>query len=297
MSILTSRFRLIKPALSDTADITAFGSNWDTIDANLGYADQFRAIVITSGQNVNNLTTPAVYQCKTNAIASSLSNSPTNNAFNMVVLPHADGGVTQFITECMTSDSKQFRRNKYNGSWGSWLDLSGANMELKRVVGDGTFGSNHPKSISFSFAPAVIILLLVTTEVGYVAQYGSRLIKYMGTEPTGIVTPSQLALNYSSYLHYSHTNPILICSPRAISTSYTRGFFIANSVCIYTGNRGNTPNTYAKRSADGKTFTFYAERNGASETIFPDRCIANLQLNENNSTYMLLALGNNSIYA
>ena len=35
MSTTTNNYKLIKPALTDPADITAFNSNWDTVDSEL----------------------------------------------------------------------------------------------------------------------------------------------------------------------------------------------------------------------------------------------------------------------
>ena len=40
MATTTSNYNLIKPALTDVADITAFNSNWDTIDTNLKKASE-----------------------------------------------------------------------------------------------------------------------------------------------------------------------------------------------------------------------------------------------------------------
>lgn len=124
MSTLTTNYQLVKPSLSDTADITAMNGNWDTIDGMLGIADAFRATEITSGTDLNNKTTSGVYQCKTNSIAATLSNSPTTSAFSMVVFPHTANGVVQIITECMTSGAKQYRRNKNNSTWGDWVEIA-----------------------------------------------------------------------------------------------------------------------------------------------------------------------------
>lgn len=178
MSTLTSRFSLIKPALSDPADITAFNGNWDTIDTNLGYADQFRPVVVTSGQNMNSLTTPTVYQCKTNTIAASLSNSPTTNAFNMVVLPHTDNGVTQLITEYPTSGARQFRRNLYNGTWGAWAEiptmdaLSGLSGKQDIITGAATTitSSNLTtnRAVISNGSGKIGVSATTSTELGYV---------------------------------------------------------------------------------------------------------------------------------
>lgn len=124
MSTLTPNYQLVKPSLSDTADITAMNGNWDTIDGMLGIANTFRATEITSGTDLNSKTTSGVYQCKTNSIAATLSNSPTTSAFSMAVFPHTANGVVQIITEYMTSGAKQYRRNKNNSTWGDWVEIA-----------------------------------------------------------------------------------------------------------------------------------------------------------------------------
>jgi len=123
MSTNTSRYNLVKPALTDTADITAMNANWDTIDGMLGIATTYQTVGIGSGQDLNAMKTNAIYQCGANAVAATLANCPTQNAFSMVVLPHAAVGCVQILTEYMTSGAKQFRRNFYSDSWGSWKEI------------------------------------------------------------------------------------------------------------------------------------------------------------------------------
>lgn len=197
MSTFTSRFNLIKPSLSDPANITAFGGNWDTIDANLGYADRFRPVVVTSGQNMNSLTSPTVYQCKTSAIAATLSNSPTTNAFNMVVLPHTDNGVTQLLTEYLTNGAKQFRRNKYGNTWGAWAEiptmdaLSGLNGKQDTITGAATTitSSNLTtnRAVISNGSGKVGVSATTSTELGYVHGVTSAIQTQLNAKQT-IVT-------------------------------------------------------------------------------------------------------------
>ena len=53
MSTLTSNYNLVKPELSDPADITAMNGNWDTIDEKLKSAETSAATAI---QNCTTLT-------------------------------------------------------------------------------------------------------------------------------------------------------------------------------------------------------------------------------------------------
>lgn len=130
MSTLTTNYNLIKPSLTDVADITAMNPNWDTIDGMLGIAKSFQTVDITSGSDLNSFTDTKFYRCKTNAIAATLSNSPTTNAFSLIILPHTNNGVCQIITEYMTSGAKQYRRNLHNGTWGAWITIAtGSDLE------------------------------------------------------------------------------------------------------------------------------------------------------------------------
>ena len=130
MSTLTTNYNLIKPSLTDVADITAMNPNWDTIDGMLGIAKSFQTVDITSGSDLNSFTDTKFYRCKTNAIAATLSNSPTTNAFSLIILPHTNNGVCQIITEYMTSGAKQYRRNLHNGTWGAWVTIAtGSDLE------------------------------------------------------------------------------------------------------------------------------------------------------------------------
>lgn len=179
MSTTTSRFNLIKPSLSDPADITAFGTNWDTIDGMLGIAQTFSATTITNGQNLNSLKTAAVYQCKTSAIAASLSNSPTVSAFSMVVLPHTSNGCVQIVTEYLTSGAKQYRRNFYNDSWGAWKkiptedDLAIISTKQDTITGAATTitSSNLTanRAVISNGSGKVSVSSVTSTELGYLS--------------------------------------------------------------------------------------------------------------------------------
>ena len=147
MSILTPNYSLIKPSLTDVADITAFNANWDTIDGMLGIAKSFQTVDITSGADLNSFTDTKFYRCKTNAIASTLSNCPTTNAFSLIILPHTNGGVCQIITEYMTSGAKQYRRNLHNGTFGDWVTIATGDdlADLEERIDSATYDSDRQK--------------------------------------------------------------------------------------------------------------------------------------------------------
>lgn len=51
MATTTSKYNLIKPELSDAADITAFGANWDVIDAELTKLSESVGIPIVTAES------------------------------------------------------------------------------------------------------------------------------------------------------------------------------------------------------------------------------------------------------
>ena len=78
MATTTSNYNLIKPALTDVADITAFNSNWDTIDTNLKKASE-------SGG------TPTVTATSTNGVAytATVSNiTELTNGLTITIIPN-----------------------------------------------------------------------------------------------------------------------------------------------------------------------------------------------------------------
>lgn len=82
------------------------------------YTNYINANNIPANTNLNNLTTPGFYYCPANTTVATLTNSPTTNAFFMIVGKHA--GVYQQITEYQTALPRTWIRNYYNGAWGSW---------------------------------------------------------------------------------------------------------------------------------------------------------------------------------
>ena len=76
---------------------------------------------ITSNQNLNSFTDPGWYYCSANSTAATLTNSPTDNAFTMIVSQHA--GTNQLLIEYMSAAPHVFMRNYYDDTWGSWYEI------------------------------------------------------------------------------------------------------------------------------------------------------------------------------
>ncbi|WP_195540567.1 pyocin knob domain-containing protein [Eubacterium maltosivorans] len=100
------------------SQITDFPSSLPANGGTASYSNYLNVNNIAANTNLNNLTTPGFYYCPANATVGTLANSPTTNAFFMIVGKHA--GVYQEIVEYVTGNPKRFMRNQYSGSWGSW---------------------------------------------------------------------------------------------------------------------------------------------------------------------------------
>ena len=85
---------------------------------------------IPAGDDLNGYQTAGMYYCPLNADASTISNTPTNNAFSLLVERHA--GVKQIFSEYMNNGAaKTFVRNLYSSTWSTW----------RKVWDEGTDGS------------------------------------------------------------------------------------------------------------------------------------------------------------
>ena len=103
------------------SQITDFPSSLPANGGTASYSNYLNANNIAANTNLNNLTTPGFYYCSANATVATLTNSPTTNAFFLIVGKHA--GVYQEIVEYVTGNPKRFMRNQYSGTWGSWYRI------------------------------------------------------------------------------------------------------------------------------------------------------------------------------
>jgi hypothetical protein len=108
-------------------------------------------------------------------------------------------------------------------------NLKNSQMQIKTYVGSGGFSEDKPTSVSFDFAPDVVILL------GFIQNSANA--KF-------------LAPSNTSYTCYN-TNAVMISS--LLTTEYKKGFGFCG-----TGSSTIIENfSYAKKSDDGKTFSWY----------------------------------------
>ena len=87
------------------------------------FATNFTPTSIPENANLNSYNIPGMYYCPMNATVATLDNSPTNQAFSLLVERHA--GYKQTLSEYITSTAaKTWTRNFYNGAWGPWRQLA-----------------------------------------------------------------------------------------------------------------------------------------------------------------------------
>ena len=82
-----------------------------------------------------------------------------------------------------------------NGAWAAAAVSGGAQIQAGSYTGTGTYGSGSPKTISFSFAPALFIISVWPTELQWAAggDYGSTFFM------NALTTSAYRYYSYSSY--------------------------------------------------------------------------------------------------
>ena len=100
---------------------------------------------IPSNSNLNSYTDPGWYRCALNNTAATISNSPTDNAFVMIVNTHA--GTNQIVIEYMTSAFHIWTRNYYSNTWGSWAEIyTTIQKPTASEIGAAASSHNHAAS-------------------------------------------------------------------------------------------------------------------------------------------------------
>lgn len=81
----------------------------------------FMSQEIVASTNLNNVTKEGLYFCPLNVTVTTLLNSPTSQAFSLLVERHA--GQKQTLTEYPTANAKTYTRNSYGATWGTWTEV------------------------------------------------------------------------------------------------------------------------------------------------------------------------------
>lgn len=78
------------------------------------------ATKIPAGADLNSYETTGMYYNGYNKDVATMANAPIDNAFSLLVEKHA--GVKQTFTQYVTGNPRTWVRNKYNGTWGAWVE-------------------------------------------------------------------------------------------------------------------------------------------------------------------------------
>ena len=132
MSTITSNYNLIKPELTDAADITATNQNWDAIDEELKNINDNTwslqgGTAIAENADLNAYTTPGNYTCSSSNTAGTLTNAPiTKVTFTLKVFDSTGTGarlIQEFIPSSLDYVDiypNRYVRSYYNGNWTAW---------------------------------------------------------------------------------------------------------------------------------------------------------------------------------
>lgn len=88
-----------------------------------GHSDLIdRYVHVPSNSELNSYTTPGFYYNGSNAQVATMTNTPSSQAFSLIVTRHA--GTSQIWIDYGGSSHNIYHRNLYSGTWGSWVKLS-----------------------------------------------------------------------------------------------------------------------------------------------------------------------------
>lgn len=126
---------------------------------------QFEPRAIVANSNLNNITTPGMYFVAANATATTISNTPANLGFSLLVEKHA--GVHQTVKTYLTADPKVYHRSYYGSAWGQWRELSGSG-------GITASGGNHDNGyVTYSNGYKKVWKTYTTTYTGTMSVTGT----------------------------------------------------------------------------------------------------------------------------
>ena len=92
-----------------------------TNDPRLSDRRDFKYTSIPADEDLNNYTTPGVFNCLLNVTVATLKNCPTLNAFSLIVLPTANRGIIQYISTFNIECPLLFFRAIYQNEVGNWF--------------------------------------------------------------------------------------------------------------------------------------------------------------------------------
>ena len=126
---------------------------------------------ISSNADLNTYTDIGNYTCTTTDTALTLSNCPVQLAFVMTV-GYATGESAYMYQEIrqFNTGTRYYRIKETGREWSNWIasyntankptpsDIGAANVTVGSYTGTGTYGADHPNSLTFSFEPKIVII-------------------------------------------------------------------------------------------------------------------------------------------
>lgn len=144
MSTTTTNYGLIKPALTDSADITQMNPNWDLLDSELFTKWSKNAETITEYANLDDFKNIGIYTYSYGA-ASTISNVPEIAQGTLFVLPRLlSSNSANKIQILVTQNSNVYVRNLMDGTWQDWNKLYNSN-DVMPIEKGGT-GATYPEA-------------------------------------------------------------------------------------------------------------------------------------------------------
>jgi len=148
MSTTTANYNLIKPELSDVADITAMNENWDVIDEALANAASESVTVIGGYIDLNDLYEVGEYTYSA-ASAATMSNVPEQAQGTLIILPRLiENDPDNIIQVVITRENSIFIRNKYDGTWKEWDKVASEATLTRQINNHGRHVPNNCAQIS-----------------------------------------------------------------------------------------------------------------------------------------------------
>lgn len=133
MSTKTTNLELIKPELQDVADITAFNSNWDTLDENIkalydalddasdnDHTHEAFGMVASTEPAITDLNLlGTVARCTINRFNTNTTNAPTEHAGTVFTYKSTEENGVQFVL--LSHTNATYTRPLKDGVWETWV--------------------------------------------------------------------------------------------------------------------------------------------------------------------------------
>lgn len=171
MSTRTTNLNLIKPELDENFKLSDWNSNLDTLDDYAGAVNTALAgkqatltfdtaptadstnpvtsggvfheiyicdVELAAGDDLNNLTTPGRYRCRTATIAGSILNTPYTASGFFVLVEKVSDITIQTLYSVTTAGSRYFKRVMGSVNIGAWFSYPNEGRLAEVVYGTGT---------------------------------------------------------------------------------------------------------------------------------------------------------------